>query len=498
MIYKHDITKRKSFLVRLIIYYLIITVIFSGLLELLTLFLSVPQSSVFIMIGLLVAIYSFMGFRSVRTYDSVEVELTDTDLFIRYNGYEKEIPVKEIRKIAKRPSVIDSKRIVIYKKNFKGIIINSFLENFEEFKSQLLEKTGQQIKNDFAVTAINMFLYGLIFLPIVSLVSKNIPFIIISNLTGTLVCGFDIFRFIISDLKKSRKITHILIYGILGILFSFNVLSNIALYKFFDYRKTVDGVKVLMRREVSYRYDKNGNQIYITDNFNKYKYKYDDNNNQIFFHDLTDNYKEWKIYKDGLCIESHDSDGVVSKYEYDENGNQIHTSDNTGFDCVMTYDDKENLISSITNDEIYTYYEYDENNNEIYVKHISAIGHVTEVIKKYDDENRLIYNRRSQDSEQFYTYLGDSKITKRFLEGKLDSEEIEIFDDNNNCLSSKKIFYQEDDDGEVNELIFETVYVYDDHNNVRKMVSNDGIVEYSYDYDKNGNMLRSFSYKIKK
>lgn len=94
--------------------------------------------------------------------------------------------------------------------------------------------------------------------------------------------------------------------------------------------------------------------------------------------------------------------------------------------------------------------------------------------------------------------MGDSKITKRFLEGKLDSEEIEVFDDNNNCLSSKKIFYQEDDDGEVNELIFETVYVYDDHNNVRKMVSNDGIVEYSYDYDKNGNMLRSFSYKIKK
>lgn len=498
MIYKHDTSKRKTFLIKLICFYLLWTVIVSGVLMLMNEIMDAPLTAVLVMIGFLIAVYTFMAIRNIKMYDSVEVELTESDLYVRYKGYEHKIPYEEIRKIGKRPSIIDSKRIIVYKKNYKGVLINSYLENFDEFKTQLLSKTGKTIKSDFTIKLVNLFLFGLLFLAILSLLSKNLLFIIIANSVGSLVCGFDIFRFVIADMKKSRKITHIIIYGVLGMLLTFNALTNASLYAFFDYRKDMDGKKVLMRRLFTHRYDKNGNEIYISDNFNRYKYKYDENNNQIFFHDLTDNYKEWKTYKNGFCVESHDSDGVVTKFEYDENGNQIRTSNNTGYECVMSYDEKGNLISSVSNKEICSYYEYDENGNQIYVKHVKANGKVTEIVKKYDDENRLIYNRRSGELEQFFTYSGNSKITKRLYDGKVDSEETEVFDDNGNCISSTVTAYQEDENGQITESVNKKVLEYDEYNNVIYSYSTEeGFVEYSYDYDKNGKVLRSFSYVSK-
>lgn len=497
MIYKNDVNKKKSYVTRLIAYYLIFIAIFIAVMFIMSKFVSVKISHIFIIAGVLAVIFALFTIRGIILYPTYEVELTDTVLYSRVKGKTWQVNIDEIKKIVHSPTSVDREALVVYGNKNKGILIHSYIENFEEFKEELLKAKPLEIKKAVALTVFKIVLYVFIIAPIFSLMSKNIPLIFITNILGILACSFIIFSILVSYSIKKQKIMICLIYGVLSMVYIFNSFTYGILMRNNSYRINSEGKKVLMKKEAEYKYDKNGNLIYFNGGYSKYKYKYDENNNEIYFEDMSDHSKTWYEYEDGLCIKSIDSDGVIREYEYDSRRNKIRVTSNSTFENVREYDENNNLVSSVSSDGISYYAEYDQNGNVIYKKNVYKNGEPMEVFYKYDDEGRVIYQKYNK-TETFTTYMAVGDMTETsetiVVDDVMVSVTTTLYDSNENPLKIIAVSYGDKTENNPEDLITTYEYKYDEHNNVIYFNYEDSITEYSYDYDSNGNILRKYSY----
>lgn len=217
-------------------------------------------------------------------------------------------------------------------------------------------------------------------------------------------------------------------------------------------------------------YDENNNLIKKTQSVSLYE-----NGKETSKEDITTyeyNSRNLLIYSDGFS-------GRIN-YEYDENDKLIHEyNDNKSKDIVYEYDIEGNLVYKK---------EYDRFFDRCY-----------ETLYLYDDNNRLIYEKHFQNdeliSEEYTFYLQNSKFTRTIysnntinwgaiLTGGSSNKFIE-YDDNNNEIHiigenwEQKNTYDENGNKTsfCDKRWFGTHYTY-----------------YSYDLDKNKNVIVCYSY----
>ena len=96
--------------------------------------------------------------------------------------------------------------------------------------------------------------------------------------------------------------------------------------------------------------------------------------------------------ENGKLIHYKNSKGYEQWREYDEDNNLIHAKDSKGKEVLFEYDENGNCI--LAKYTKYTIsYKYDENGNNIYIESAGSI--CSKTIKEFDENNRLVYSRKS-------------------------------------------------------------------------------------------------------
>ncbi|MBQ2934257.1 MAG: hypothetical protein IJE02_06570 [Clostridia bacterium] len=236
------------------------------------------------------------------------------------------------------------------------------------------------------------------------------------------------------------------------------------------------------KRDIKYEYDKNGNLLSVTDNYN---------GRTVF-----------SEYENGLKVrdtETNDETKLsnITLYEYDDNGNLItgSTEFSSGDHGSVTYEYNDKCLK-VKKSELYNnkvifdfYYSYDKNNNLISESYGSMV-----VEYEYDDKNNLIrvissdrtYLNGTDDIDE-YIYDDNGNLVKEILLNGADVNEYEYDSDGRVTL---KINYQRADKNSPYYKNSRTTYKYDGYGNLIKEVCSP-IGDWDFDYS-----VREISYIV--
>ncbi|ETN94341.1 RHS repeat domain-containing protein [Zhouia amylolytica] len=147
-------------------------------------------------------------------------------------------------------------------------------------------------------------------------------------------------------------------------------------------------------------------------------YRYDGQGNQIYLRDKLINMEEWWDYNNkGEIINHRDNKGLEEWFEYDEKGRLIKSKTNEGLVETRCYDN-ENRLCQIKNNAGYEQiYKYDTLGNQTYYKShvipkkkesweekLIPAGDAFEEWKVYNDQGLLIHYKNSAGNEKWIDY----------------------------------------------------------------------------------------------
>lgn len=218
-----------------------------------------------------------------------------------------------------------------------------------------------------------------------------------------------------------------------------------------------------------YKYDLLGNLLAITDSLGK---------NTTYTYDMI-----------GRKKSVTDNDLGEWSYEYDGNSNLIKQTDSRGKTTSITYDKLDRVLTKSTDDNLYKY-TYDVT---LYNTLYSIKGNDYAEYFFYDDFYRTVLKQIEIDEFNFsteYSYdSGDRLLSKKLLSGK----EIKYLYDGN--LLKSIYGYSQNNYNEIGQLdltIYSngivTDYDYSDKDFRLKNLKAGELIDYSYDYDKVGNI----------
>lgn len=252
----------------------------------------------------------------------------------------------------------------------------------------------------------------------------------------------------------------------------------------------IDGSQIV--QTTTYDYDKNSNNISITDWVgNIYFNVYDGINRVIEKNDPYAIIEKIEYNRNNSQIYSYDALNNKTKYSYDKNNRLLITTDPEGHKFSQTYDNVGNIASktdgrgsSATNDgkNHTTRFEYNEFNK--LNKVINAKGEITEYI--YDLNGNIISQKDGKGNITISEYNVANKISK-----KIDPNGRSGSKDKYTYKSEKVESYNYFSDGNLKEKIDRngktTRYEYNILN--KPVLETVGDISISYTYDNNGNML---------
>lgn len=513
MIYKNDPTKKKTYLTRLIlleIFFLVVLVSFFLFME--KKFTPV-NGSVFLALTLFYVIHTV---RCFKKYDTGELEITDEELIIRNKKYLRTYKLADITRITYYSSFTYKNSFIAYFGNWSAVIVSCYIENFDEVKETIFKIKPIVPENGRGRKIIQILLLLPYFLLGISFGIHNVIAIAVTSLMGILSAIFSIYRNVKSSIAKFRKVVNCIAESMVIVALCYVSFIHFFISSDFAYRKNLDGEDVLMRKDTVTKYDKNGNTIYYSDGDCKYIYKYDDAGNEIFFKDVNDKYYENNYYEEDRLVKSVTSDGDVTVYKYDDRGNRIYYSINDGPGNWFEYNSDDKIVYSKDSDGTERKYEYDENGNLLrililysdgtegeYINRYDSVGNKIytknenglEIFSEYDDNNKVIYKKYG-DSEFFYSYNSKGQCTyqKYIKQNSIIETETEYnLQGQESCSRRINITINEDGTEEVSRT--ESYYTYNKHGDMIRFQSPPSFdEEYSYDYDKDGRQLRSFSH----
>lgn len=489
MIFHNDNSKKKNYLIKLSLFCAFIYIAITFLIFLLIDIKQQHRIFFIALLSLLLIYYIYLIFKTNKNYDKLSIETFEDKLVVSMPKRTIEIHFNEIIEIISYPTILDKHQLIIHCEKWKALSISSYLENFEELKSILFSIKPLSQRKGIARRIFDYSYIVSVFSAIIATSVKNFPATCVFASIGILSSVFNIFRYAKSKIRVSQKVTGIIAHSILvvALLFSMIVYGKIA--KNFSYRKNLEGKTVLMNKEEVSKYDKQGNLKYHKTEFEEEFYTYDFDNNIMYCKSKFDSEEILYTYKNDNLVEVKYSDGTLYTYEYDENGNETCYADNQGYSEWSTYDSNNNLIEIVDSYGFHQFFKYDEHNNLIYQNNDDNEYYTY----TYDEKNRCIktegenyimtseYNNKDQLILQT-SFMDNERVSTKKIE--YDDKGNEIHLEYRTCnKDGEEIYYQD-----IQKL-------YDEHNNVIKIQKNDGSsTEYSYDYDKSGHILRSFSY----
>lgn len=284
-------------------------------------------------------------------------------------------------------------------------------------------------------------------------------------------------------------------------------------YYYYDARNRLTQVIDAMGFSEYYTYDNNGNLLSIIDkNGHATTYSYNANNKRMSSTDALNNTTIIAYDCDGNIASLTDANGntttcqynqadlltsitfpngLTRHFGYDANGNRINQQYESGNHAVFSYDAMNQLIEINYDDNGITsscYYTYDAVGNMI-----SATNADATVLFTYDGKGRVLseslndnitmYNY--QDKINTITYPSGRIIEKiyddrlQLVQVKENNEVIASYEYNNNGFLTKQIY------SNGNTTIFE----YDDNMRLTNMMDSQGIVNYEFTYNSNGDLL---------
>jgi YD repeat-containing protein len=282
-------------------------------------------------------------------------------------------------------------------------------------------------------------------------------------------------------------------------------------------------IKNALNHEIKYDYDANGNLLNITDaNGNITNKSYNALGQLISITDASNNVTSYSYNSVGLRLNCTDANNKKTEYEYDEfrrinkiirpSGNQTQYKYDNGGNLVKRIDSK-NLTTNYTYNEVdllvkieypnggFIDYEYNEIGNIIKISNNAEFNEFTSCT--YDALNRLISNKINYGLfNKTINYTWDENSNRKTMtdsEGNVTSYIYNALDRITNITfpGSKTFLFQYDNGSRRTRLDYPSgaynIYSYDNENkitSIRHYNSNGStIVNYSYTYDKEGNIL---------
>lgn len=487
MLYKNDLSKKRKFIagygcymLACFLFIVILSLVLSIVLKMNFQFFVFP-------LVLLLLLYGFSFFRAVKRYDSISVENLEDKLLIKYGKREIIVPFAAIQEILAYPGVIDKKQLMIIYGKWKAVAITSYLENFDELKNLLTTIKPVSKKKGISRKILDYSVVIFILLGLLSQSINNYPVKFIFAGFGLAGAIFSLIRFAKSAIQKSRKVFGILIYSFLTISLVFYVSVEIFVSMNSSYRKNQEGKTVLMNLDSVYKYDKRGNLIYEKSDYVKEKSKYNEKDQIIYYKNITGKYDINYVYENDLLVEVKFSNGDFYKYEYDSQGNKIHYINHNDYEAWYKYDENRNFIGYTDSDGAEEVYVFNENNQKIYEK--DEYG--DEYFYQYDNEGNCVEEQAS-DYVKISTYNEKNQlINSRYeYENSRINEVSYSYDEKGNLIY--KAYTSSENGMETKKS--EIFYLYDKYNNIVKEDTDDYSYEFSYDYDKAGRILRTYSY----
>lgn len=488
MIFHNDNSKKKPYLIKLSVLCAVVFIIFTVITFLID---SLRQDYIFLttILTLLFAYYIFIIVRTSKNFNKLSIEFFEDKLVLSMPKRNIEVAFNEIKEIISYPTILDKHYLIILCGKWKAVGISSNIENFDELKKTLFTIKPLSAKKRIGRRIFDHSFIISVFSAIIASNIKNFPALVVIATIGILSSTLNIVRYAKSKIKVSHKVTGILAHSVLAGSLIFLIIIHGIFDSKSSYRKSLDGTTVLMKKEEVSKYDKHGNLKYHKTGYAKEYYKYDTKNGLVYRTYKSDSYKILYTYKNDNLIERKYSDGCIYTYEYDENGNETCYSDNQGYSEWSTYDSNNNLIETVDSDGFHQFFKYDEHNNLIYQNNDDN----EYFIYTYDERNRRIktegedyimtsvYNDKDQLILQT-SVMEDSRISTKKIEYDDRGNEIHLeyisFDN-----TGKEVYHQD------------TKKQYDEHNSIIKFQINDeSEIEYYYDYDKYGHVLRCYSF----
>lgn len=489
MIFKKDITKKKTYLIKLSIFCIIIFLVFTAVTFLII--RSAEYSRLFLikLLSVLFLFYVYLIIRAARNYNNLSIETFEDKMIVKLQNRTIEVQFSEIQEIISYPSVLDKNQLIIICGKWKAIGLNSYIENFDELQKILFAIKPLSPKKHNVRRIFDYSFLISIFSAILAGNIKNFPLSFIFATIGLLSSTLNIIRYSKSKIRNSVKVSGIIAHSVLAASLVFLIVVNGIIANKHTYRKNSEGKTVLMKKEEVSKYDRHGNLKYHKSEYAKEFYKYDTKNNLTYRKYKSGYYEILYTYKNDNLLEQKYTDGCTYTYEYNENGNEICYSDNQGYSEWSTYDSNNNLIETVDSDGFHQFFKYDEHNNLIYQNNDDN----EYFIYTYDERNRRIktegedyimtsvYNDKDQLILQT-SVMEDSRISTKKIEYDDRGNEIHLeyisFDN-----TGKEVYHQD------------TKKQYDEHNSIIKFQINDeSEIEYYYDYDKYGHVLRCYSF----
>lgn len=489
MTFKIDSNKKKLYLIKLSAYCgsffsLFVFVVFFIAIKLESLPILFPYVFTF----LILFYFGIYLFFVNKRLSSATIESFDDRLVIKSPKREVEVLYSDIIEITRYPTIFDKSQLLLTCGKWRVVAVTSFFENFDQLENLLFNVKPLFNKHAPVRRVVEFFIFAGIMCGFFSVLFKNIPLSMTLLAIAFVACTFDVIRAILSKIKKTRKIVQIILYGYLAVCFAYAFFSYSKIVNKAAYRKTTSGTTVLMGLESKYKYDKNGNQIYLYEEGYEEFNKYDSENHLIY--SKTQTSEVFYTYENGLLVEEKFNDGDFGKYEYDKNGNEILYQTQDGYTEWSTYDENNNLISSIDTNDFLCEFKYDEKNRVIWESYNGRI-----VTYDYDERGNCTM-KASPEVFETMDYNFENKLIKKTVKHSDYTEVTEDikYDNNGNQIYWTYSIYNNDG---VELHSDEKFRKYDKYNNlIYEKIPYSGIIEYSYDYDKSGQVLRKYQYYV--
>lgn len=170
--------------------------------------------------------YFYLIVKTYKVFDTIEIELTDTELSVKSKMLDWKTEISEIKMIVEKHTLFDPKQIVVSTNDNKVVRINSYVDNFDDLINRLSE-IKPITKNNFFVKLLHYIQIAIITFGLVSSCFKNYILSIVGMSAAILLLIFQIIITAHLNVQKKRKIISLILYSLLVLSLIFNIAMKV-------------------------------------------------------------------------------------------------------------------------------------------------------------------------------------------------------------------------------------------------------------------------------